>query len=76
MSGAYEGRQIVGIDLHRRWSVLVRMSETGERLETQRKVTGLTATIGTWSNSGTRRWPTPTPSPPCKSRRGAPPTEG
>ena len=36
MSGAYEGRQIVGIDLHRRRSVLVRMTETGERLETVR----------------------------------------
>ena len=36
MSEAYEGRQIVGIDLHRRRSVLVRMTETGERLETVR----------------------------------------
>ena len=36
MSGAYEGRQIVGMDLHRRRSVLVRMTETGERLETVR----------------------------------------
>jgi transposase len=36
VSGAYEGRQIVGIDLHRRRSVLVRMTETGERLETVR----------------------------------------
>ena len=36
MSGAYEGRQIVGMDLHRRRSVLVRMTETGEHLETVR----------------------------------------
>ena len=36
MSGAYEGRQIVGMDLHRRRSVLVRMTEAGERLETVR----------------------------------------
>ena len=36
MSGSYEGRQIVGIDLHRRRSVLVRMTETGDRLETVR----------------------------------------
>ena len=36
MSGAYEGRQFVGMDLHRRRSVLVRMTETGERLETVR----------------------------------------
>jgi hypothetical protein len=36
MSGAYEGRQIVGMDLHRRRSVLVRMTETGQHLETAR----------------------------------------
>lgn len=36
MSGAYEGRQIVGMDLHRRRSVLVRMTETGEHVETVR----------------------------------------
>jgi transposase len=36
VSGAYEGRQIVGMDLHRRRSVLVRMTETGEHLETAR----------------------------------------
>ena len=36
MSESYEGRQIVGMDLHRRRSVLVRMSEAGERLETVR----------------------------------------
>ena len=36
MSESYEGRQFVGIDLHRRRSVLVRMTEAGERLETVR----------------------------------------
>jgi transposase len=36
VDGAYEGRQIVGMDLHRRRSVLVRMTETGEHLETVR----------------------------------------
>ena len=36
MSESYEGRQIVGIDLHRRRSVLVRMTDTGDRLETVR----------------------------------------
>src|SRR4051812_45010387 len=36
VSGAYEGRQIVGMDLHRRRSVLVRMTDTGEQLETVR----------------------------------------
>jgi transposase len=34
MSEQYEGRQFVGMDLHRRRSVLVRMGEAGERLET------------------------------------------
>jgi transposase len=32
----YAGRQILGMDLHRRRSVLVRMTETGEHLETVR----------------------------------------
>ena len=36
MSEAYEGKQIVGMDLHRRRSVVVRMTESGERLETVR----------------------------------------
>ena len=36
MSEQYEGRQFVGMDLHRRRSVLVRMTETGEQLETVR----------------------------------------
>ena len=32
MQAEYDGRQIVGMDLHRRRSVLVRMSEAGEQL--------------------------------------------
>src|SRR3954466_7077901 len=32
MSAEYDGPQVVGIDLHRRRSVLVRMTEAGERL--------------------------------------------
>jgi transposase len=36
MQAEYDGRQIVGIDLHRRRSVLVRMTETGERLGSTR----------------------------------------
>lgn len=32
----YDGKQFVGIDLHRRRSVIVRMTETGQRLETVR----------------------------------------
>jgi transposase len=36
MSEAYAGKQVVGIDLHRRRSVIVWMTESGERLETVR----------------------------------------
>ena len=36
MNEFYEGQQFVGMDLHRRRSVLVRMAETGEHLETVR----------------------------------------
>src|SRR5258708_17881006 len=32
METAYDGRQVVGIDLHRRRSVLVRMTEDGRRM--------------------------------------------
>ncbi|MDT5140902.1 MAG: hypothetical protein QOI79_226 [Mycobacterium sp.] len=38
MSEFYEGQQFVGMDLHRRRSVLVRMTEAGEHLETVRIV--------------------------------------
>ena len=40
MTEAYDGRQIVGMDLHRRRSVLVRMTEDGRRLETARITNG------------------------------------
>jgi hypothetical protein len=36
MTEAYDGQQIVGMDLHRRRSVLVRMTDDGRRLETAR----------------------------------------
>src|ERR1022692_3112763 len=36
METAYDGRQVVGMDLHRRRSVLVRMTEDGRRLGTVR----------------------------------------
>jgi hypothetical protein len=36
MEAEYDGRQIVGIDLHRRRSVIVRMTEAGERLDSVR----------------------------------------
>ena len=36
MDASYDGRQVVGIDLHRRRSVIVRMTEDGRKLETVR----------------------------------------
>src|ERR1700752_3966569 len=36
MTEAYDGRQVVGMDLHRRRSVLVRMTADGKKLETAR----------------------------------------
>jgi transposase len=36
MSEAYDGQQVVGMDLHRRRSVLVRMTPDGQKLETSR----------------------------------------
>ena len=36
MSVAYDGPQVVGMDLHRRRSVLVRMTPDGRKLETAR----------------------------------------
>src|SRR5580704_7769322 len=36
MTEGYDGRQVVGIDLHRRRSVIVRMTEDGRKLETVR----------------------------------------
>jgi hypothetical protein len=36
METAHDGRQVVGMDLHRRRSVLVRMTEEGRRLGTAR----------------------------------------
>jgi transposase len=36
MTGAYDGQQVVGMDLHRRRSVLVRMTADGRKLETAR----------------------------------------
>ena len=36
MTEAYDGRQVVGTDLHRRRSVIVRITEDGRKLETVR----------------------------------------
>lgn len=38
MSEGYDGRQVVGLDLHRRRSVMVRMTEDGQTLESVRFV--------------------------------------
>jgi hypothetical protein len=43
MDEAYDGRQVVGMDLHRRRSVLVRMSMDGRKLETVRIENSLAA---------------------------------
>jgi transposase len=40
MDSAYDGRQVVGMDLHRRRSVLVRMTEDGRRLGMARITNG------------------------------------
>ena len=40
MIEAYGGQQFVGVDLHRRRSVIVRMSESGESLGWERIVNG------------------------------------
>ena len=45
MNEFYEGQQFVGMDLHRRRSVLVRMTETGEHLETVRIVNTRDGTV-------------------------------
>ena len=42
--GAYDGRQVVGMDLHRRRSVLVRTTKDGRRLGTA-KITNSTAEL-------------------------------
>jgi transposase len=36
MTEAYDGREVVGMDLHRRRSVLVRMTGDGQKLEAAR----------------------------------------
>ena len=43
----YDGKQFVGIDLHRRRSVIVRMTEAGERWE--RAVGNGADRLATWS---------------------------
>jgi hypothetical protein len=52
MSEQYEGRQVVGMDLHRRRSVLVRMTEAGEWLESVRIVNDRDALAAVMSRAG------------------------
>jgi transposase len=52
MSEQYEGRQFVGMDLHRRRSVLVRMTESGERLETVQIVNDLDRLAAVMARAG------------------------
>lgn len=52
MSESYEGRQYVGIDLHRRRSVIVRMTEAGEPLESVRITNGVEALRQVMSRAG------------------------
>ena len=53
MSEGYDGRQVVGMDLHRRRSVLVRMTEDGRRLSTARIVNSPAALRAEIARAGT-----------------------
>ena len=52
MTEAYDGRQVVGMDLHRRRSVLVRMTEDGRKLETVRIENGPAALRAVLARAG------------------------
>ena len=54
MTEAYDGRQVVGMDLHRRRSVLVRMTEDGRRLETARITNSAAELCGEIAKAGQR----------------------
>jgi transposase len=54
MTEAYDGRQVVGMDLHRRRSVLVRMSMDGRKLETVRVENSPAALRGVLARCGQR----------------------
>src|SRR5690348_12482935 len=54
MMEAYDGRQVVGMDLHRRRSVLVRMSMDGRKLETARIGNSAAALRAVLARCGTR----------------------
>ena len=52
VSEDYDGRQYVGMDLHRRRSVLVRMTEAGQSLETVRIVNDCEQLAAVMSRAG------------------------
>lgn len=52
MTEAYDGRQVVGMDLHRQRSVLVRMTEDGRKLETVRITNSPAALRGVIARAG------------------------
>jgi hypothetical protein len=52
VSEVYEGQQFVGMDLHRRRSVLVRMGESGKHLETVRIVNDRDSLANVMSRAG------------------------
>src|SRR6059058_2087091 len=54
MTEAYDGRQVVGMDLHRRRSVLVRMTMDGRKLETVRITNSPAALRGVLARCGAR----------------------
>jgi transposase len=54
MTEAYDGRQVVGMDLHRRRSVLVRMTMDGRKLETVRIENSAAALRGVLARCGQR----------------------
>jgi hypothetical protein len=65
----YDGRQFVGIDLHRRRSVIVRQSESGEELSAVGSST--IRSRWDWSSSGpgrTPRWCSKRPTVGCEVR--------
>jgi transposase len=53
MTEAYDGRQVVGMDLHRRRSVLVRMTEDGRKLGTARITSSSAALRAEIAQAGT-----------------------
>jgi hypothetical protein len=54
MDEAYDGRQVVGMDLHRQRSVLVRMSMDGRKLETVRITSSAAALRAVLARCGQR----------------------